>query len=61
MTKNINKKPTQKQAPPPQGRKTSNLQSTSDDLQLAISKMMPTVNFGDSDVKQVSKHVHHVH
>lgn len=44
---------TQKQAQQPQRRKSSNISNVnvSDDLQLAISKMLPTVNFGGVDVK----------
>jgi hypothetical protein len=42
-----------KQAQQPQRRKSSNISNVnvSDDLQLAISKMLPTVNFGGVDVK----------
>lgn len=44
---------THKQTQPPQRRKSSNTSNAnvSDDLQLAISKMLPTVNFGGVDVK----------
>lgn len=44
---------TQKQAQKPQRRKSSNISNpnASDDLQLAIAKMLPAVNFGGGDVK----------
>lgn len=44
---------THKQTQPSQRRKSSNTSNAnvSDDLQLAISKMLPTVNFGGVDVK----------
>lgn len=39
------------QAQQTQRRKSSNNTNVSDDLQLAISKMLPTINFGGVDVK----------
>lgn len=43
----------EKQAQQPQRRKSSNISNVnvSDDLQLAISKMLPTVNFVGADAK----------